>query len=227
MKISRIRHSVAERRYFADLPARLDFDAAFALAQARIKVGQQPQEARWLFDRVRALSPKVILEIGMGTGGTLFLWTRAAPEDAAIVALDNFPSGRLGRFSAVPLVRRAYRTGQQSVELLLGVDSHAAETVARVRNVLGPRSVDFLFIDGDHSYDGVRTDAELYGPMVRTGGLVAFHDISPNAAPWTQGVARFWREFSATREVEERIVDAEPGYGIGAYTVRPDENWLF
>ena len=40
--------------------------------------------------------------------------------------------------------------------------------------------LDFLFIDGDHSYDGVKADFEMYAPMVRPGGLIAFHDINPD-----------------------------------------------
>ena len=38
---------------------------------------------------------------------------------------------------------------------------------------------DFLFIDAGHSYDDVRADYENYRPMVRSGGLIAFHDALP------------------------------------------------
>ena len=37
--------------------------------------------------------------------------------------------------------------------------------------------IDLLFIDGDHQYASVLTDWLLYSPLVRPGGLVAFHDI--------------------------------------------------
>lgn len=37
--------------------------------------------------------------------------------------------------------------------------------------------MDFLFIDGDHAYEGVKADFEMYSPLVRKGGLVALHDI--------------------------------------------------
>lgn len=215
----------AERRAFRDLPADMPFDEAFEVATTRVGIGQQREEARWLFERVRALAPKVVLEIGVSLGGTLFLWTRAATHDALLVGLDMQEQGRLGRFSAFPLVRRAFAADRQRVELLLDVDSHAEATVERVRRLIGGRPVDFLFVDGDHSYDGVWSDVQLYGPLVRAGGLVAFHDVSQTPASWTEGVARFWREFSEQRDVEECVVDAEPGFGIGAYTVRPGEIW--
>lgn len=37
-------------------------------------------------------------------------------------------------------------------------------------------SLDLVFIDGDHSYEGVRTDWLLFEPKVRPGGLILFHD---------------------------------------------------
>ena len=39
---------------------------------------------------------------------------------------------------------------------------------------------DFIFIDGDHSYDGVKRDFELYKDLVSPRGFVVFHDIDPN-----------------------------------------------
>lgn len=41
-------------------------------------------------------------------------------------------------------------------------------------------SFDFIFIDGDHTYDAVYQDFELYLPKVKTGGLVFMHDSRMN-----------------------------------------------
>lgn len=38
------------------------------------------------------------------------------------------------------------------------------------------RPIEFLWIDGDHSYDGAKTDFDFYSPFVVDGGLIAFHD---------------------------------------------------
>lgn len=38
---------------------------------------------------------------------------------------------------------------------------------------------DFLFIDGDHSYDGVKKDILRYVPLVNVGGYICFHDFAP------------------------------------------------
>lgn len=41
-------------------------------------------------------------------------------------------------------------------------------------------SMDFIFIDGDHTYEAVRTDYELYFPKIKKGGLIFFHDSRMN-----------------------------------------------
>lgn len=40
------------------------------------------------------------------------------------------------------------------------------------------KSLDFVFIDGDHSYEGARKDFEMYIPKVRSGGVVSGHDYN-------------------------------------------------
>jgi len=40
--------------------------------------------------------------------------------------------------------------------------------------------IDFLFIDGDHSYEGVKTDFELYSKLLSDKGIIAIHDTDKN-----------------------------------------------
>jgi predicted O-methyltransferase YrrM len=193
------------------------FDEAYAFAEAEIGIVQKREDIQWLFELVRAARPRIVLEIGLDLGGTFFLWSRAAAPDAHLLAIDTRPPGRLGVWSAFPLVRRGFAVGAQRVSLLMGRDSHSETTFRRVATLLGARSVEFLFIDGDHSRDGVCQDFHTYSALVAPGGLIAFHDISPNPAEWTQGVARFWREFTAEHETTECMVSDEAGFGIGVY----------
>ena len=73
------------------------------------------------------------------------------------------------------------------------------EAAARIE---GP--VELLFIDGDHSYEAVRRDAELWLPRLIDGGTVMFHDVATAAysgprrvvremvcrSPWFKGIRR-------------------------------------
>ena len=64
--------------------------------------------------------------------------------------------------------------GDQRLDLIRD-DSHDRRTFDQVKARLGGQMLDFVFIDGDHTYDGVRRDFELYEPLVRPGGIIAFH----------------------------------------------------
>jgi glycosyltransferase involved in cell wall biosynthesis/SAM-dependent methyltransferase len=195
------------------------FEQAFTFAKAEIGIVQKRDEIQWLFDLVRAARPRVVLEIGVDFGGTLFLWSRASALDAHLLAIDMRSVGRFGDWSPFSIVRRGFAVGSQRISLLMDSDSHSATTRARVAALLDGRAIDFLFIDGDHSCEGVWQDFEKYSPLVAPGGLIAFHDISQVPAEWTTGVAQFWREFTVEHETEERVVNDEPGFGIGVYRV--------
>ena len=40
-----------------------------------------------------------------------------------------------------------------------------------------PESIDFLFVDDDHTYAHVKKEIEAFWPLMKTGGLMLFHDI--------------------------------------------------
>jgi hypothetical protein len=50
----------------------------------------------------------------------------------------------------------------------------------RVHSLFQDEHFDFIFIDGDHTYDAVSQDFELYLPKVKKGGLVFMHDSRMN-----------------------------------------------
>jgi cephalosporin hydroxylase len=194
------------------------FDELFAFAR-RIGITQHPEELRWLVTLLAADPPRTVLEIGLDEGGTLFVWSRAAAPEAHLISIDTRPVGPLGMVAPFPLARRGFARSEQRIDLLMPADSHDPATRARIDDMLAGRPVDFLFVDGDHSCEGVWADFELYSPLVRAGGLIAFHDVSQHTYPAVEGVARFWREFTAGHETDERVLGGEPGFGIGVFRV--------
>lgn len=75
------------------------------------------------------------------------------------------------------------RNGLTSVvEPLVMTSEDAAARVA------GP--VELLFIDGDHSYEAVRRDAEIWLPRLTDGGTVMFHDVATAAYSGPRRVVR-------------------------------------
>ena len=179
---------------------------------------QKVPEIVRLFEIVRALQPRAVCEIGAASGGTTCLFAQASLADTTLISLDI----------AFDLARRAaikrFARRDQSIVCLRG-DSHNSDMFRAVKDLLAGRQLDFLFIDGDHSYEGVRSDFELYSPLVREGGIIAFHDIVPDFKTRfgietysdVGGVPQFWAEIKSTyASVEEIIEDPEQdGYGIG------------
>ena len=53
-------------------------------------------------------------------------------------------------------------------------DSHSEESIAKVKKLVN--EIDILFIDGDHSYHGVKADFEAYRDLIADGGFVVFDD---------------------------------------------------
>lgn len=187
-----------------------------------IEPRQNLLEIECLYQEVMHLKPERVLEIGTAKGGTLYLWTQAATPDAVIVSVD-LPGGEFGGAyptCRIPFYESFAREGQK-MHLLLA-DSHLSETYENVARIFSSRSIDFAFIDGDHTYEGVKADFNQYGPLVRPGGLIAFHDILPRPDLPDIQVDKFWKEIKDRYETVEFIGTKESGrkvIGIGLLRV--------
>lgn len=165
---------------------------------------------------VRTLRPEVIVEIGTHAGGTFFVLCRCAHPEATVISIDlpggQFSGGR-PKFTD-PLLRRM-PLSTQTFARIQG-DSHDGQSVRWLTTLLAGRSIDLLFIDGDHTYDGVKRDFELYSPLVRPAGLIGFHDIVEHPNDPDCQVAAFWREIMQRYRHQELIEDVKQGWaGIG------------
>ncbi len=175
-----------------------------------------------LLESISAVEPRTVCELGCYQGGTLFLFAKVARPDATIFSMDlRFPPERLKAYAR-------FASANQSIQFLAG-DSHTQATYEKLEQKLGGRMLDVLFIDGDHSYDGVSKDFEMYSKLVRPGGLIAFHDIVSDfktrhgvkTKTNTGGVPKFWQELKGNYPgAREFIEDPEQdGFGIGVITV--------
>jgi len=156
---------------------------------------QNRGEVLALLDIVADIKPRRACEIGSMEGGTLFLLTQMCHPEAHVISLDwRYTQARRQTFPR--FARHRQRLS------LVEADSHDPDTRRRVERLLAGEPLDFLFIDGDHSYTGVKSDFEMFAPLVRAGGVVAFHDIVPDwrasrGEPTVRdsgGVPKFWSE---------------------------------
>jgi len=177
---------------------------------------QVHSEMLQMFEHVSACQPSVILEIGTAKGATLLGWCRIASSKVISVDLPGGIHG--GGYPAIKQsLYREFVADRPEVSLhLIQADSHVLATRKLAEEKLDGAPIDVLFIDGDHSYAGVRADFELWSPLVRPGGLVLFHDILPHKHVAHCEVDQLWNELKSQYRHEEFIANPEQGWaGIG------------
>ncbi|MCF6355891.1 MAG: class I SAM-dependent methyltransferase [Candidatus Polarisedimenticolaceae bacterium] len=192
----------------------------------KIRARQNPVEIEQMFDEVCHLNPERILEIGTAQGGTLYLWTQAASDNASLMSID-LPDGDFGGAYAscrAALYKSFARPGQ-TIWLELA-DSHLPESRAKVKEYFTGQPIDFAFIDGDHTYEGVKADFNDYGPLVRPGGIIAFHDILYRENQPSIRVDILWGELKEQYSCTEFIGPEGSGKKIGIGFLRVPENGI-
>lgn len=163
---------------------------------------------------VKQQNCKYVMEIGTFRGGTLFVFSQLAAPGATMISLDFHMSffGKVYGALQKPLLRKFVRNGKSL--FMVRENSHLPQTLDTIRDILQGHELDFLFIDGDHSYEGVREDFTMYSPLVREGGLIAFHDIADSGG--SREVHRLWTELTPNYQHEEFIhVTGDRAMGIG------------
>ncbi len=182
-----------------------------------ISASQNKKEFDQFYKYLSEKKLDTIVEIGTDKGGTLFVWSTLVERGGLIVSMDlesrrNYSSERRKFYSLFCLIRFC------TIKFIPG-NSHLIETKKLLLNSLSGRKVDFLFIDGDHSYNGVKEDYYLYEDIVKDGGVIAFHDIRTDRE--NCGVPKFWNEIKEVYGKEHFEEFCENDYsplggGIGA-----------
>lgn len=183
---------------------------------------QEPTELASLLVLLRDRDVRNMLEIGSEAGGTFYAFCQVTNKEGKKISLD-LPTGASGSWKyaepeALSGREQLMKSFAKDVTCIAG-DSHTDEAFVAVEELLQDELLDFLFIDGDHSCDGVQKDWEMYSPLVRPGGLVAFHDIKDSAYHRHHAcyVADFWKQLKG-RKAEIRACQEDWG-GIGVVFV--------
>jgi len=222
------RHRLADSRGVLDLFARWKIGTrarlllrglryAELLPYASIDGWLSVDEAITLYELARALpAAAVAVEIGSWQGKSSVVLGRGLLGNAGarLFCIDPFDASgdlasagdyrnRAASFDN-PLkqgfMRNLVQTGVREVVEVLQGYSH--DVVLEFR-----RPIDLLFLDGNHSYEGVLRDYRDWGPKVQPGGLLCLHDV---VHPTHEGPRRLVDEVLASEPfwVEPRYVDS-------------------
>jgi predicted O-methyltransferase YrrM len=148
------------------------WNAGLARAETQTSESERACLARHAAGRRR------LVEVGVWHGVTTCRLRRAMNAEGILFGVDPYPPGRLG-FSAQRVIARREVEKSSGGEVrwlrLTGVDA------ARLLIEACEPPLDFVFIDGDHSYEGLRGDWEAWSGLVAPGGVVALHDSCSSA----------------------------------------------
>jgi len=72
-----------------------------------------------------------------------------------------------------------------------------------------PESLDVVYVDGDHTYEGALADLNAYWPLLAPGGCMAGDDYADIGAWWGDGVVRAVDDFVAAHACETRIFGSQ------------------
>lgn len=149
------------------------------------------------------LNPKIIVELGVHLGDSLWAFGEAAPS-AQVFGVDTWEGDiHIGRrdpelfieiselFKKLPNVQLLKMTFDEAL-------SHFQE-----------ESIDLLHIDGTHTYEAVKNDFDSWLPKMAKGGVMLLHDIVIKEEPF--GVWKLWEEIRA----KYRTIEFSHSCGLG------------
>jgi len=185
-----------------------------------IAPAQYEREFNSLVKIYRQLKPVYVVEIGSWKGGTLWHWLKNTRRGAHVVSVNFSPE--LWGPPEPEFDNRIWNEWAPE-----GVTLHTITGNSRHKRVISQVAaicphIDFLFIDGDHSYEGIKADWENYSGMVKHGGVVAMHDLIAPAGRERIQVGKFFKELKEVGHKTEELYSVPAGQkrmGIGVIYV--------
>ena len=129
-------------------------------------------EGKFLYWLARQVPQEgLAMEIGSFKGKSSCFLAAGLPAMAKLICVDTWNNDAMpydSQSDVLPEFVKNTATYQQQIEIRRGHSLEVASTWSR--------TIDFLFIDGDHSYEGCSTDLAAWLPFIKQGGWIAFHD---------------------------------------------------
>jgi len=175
------------------------------------KPHQRTYDFKWVIDEVEKIKPKIIVEMGTATGGSLKYWEQILLDckengnnfgDCLLISLENNP----GCFPTWD-----WKNSKVDIHIVYG-SSNDLNIVKKVKVILKNRKIDFLFIDGAHRYSIPEGDFNNYSQFVREAGIVCIADLGEPCP------AHLFLQLPEPREVDPTI-----GMGIWRKQKQPED----
>lgn len=175
---------------------------------------QEKEEITQLAKFVYELQPKVVVEIGTKFGGTFKIWNEVTNAKTISIDLVAGIHGGVTRDDVDNRNKSFINLYGSRCNFIEG-DSHQDLIYDLLINILKGQKIDFLFIDGDHTYEGVKQDYEMYKELVSDNGYIAFHDINDTQRHRDRNVyvGKLWNELIGEK-IEFNVKADWAGIGV-------------
>jgi len=181
---------------------------------------QNLEEFEILLNEYQKLNVECFLEIGSMYGWSLQHFIHYSKEGSTAISIDlpvrNFVGPNDWRVekqeSNYSNVWPQWAKTKKCKLYLIPDSSLNVSTFTKAKEILNGKLLDFLFIDGDHRYESIKSDYNMYSPLVRKGGIIGFHDIGEKEEG---GGRQFWLEIKQQFKHKEITKDANKEKGIG------------
>jgi predicted O-methyltransferase YrrM len=148
-------------------------------------------EAAYLYKVIKGIKSANLVEIGRFKGGGTLLMAAAMDKNSYLrsydlhVKMKEYFNGE-SMDKLLYYILEKYKLANR-VKVIVG-NSHKVET--------GKEPIDLIFIDGDHSYNGVRNDFLHWYKKIKFGGSILFHDATKTRpyVTYHEGVGKFVKE---------------------------------
>jgi predicted O-methyltransferase YrrM len=175
---------------------------------------QEREEIKKLAEFVRSKDLQIIVEIGTKFGGTFLVWCEISKGKKISIDLVEGIHGGVSRENTEK--RNMYFKERYPNQcFFIEGNSHDQMTLDLLIKELNNEKIDFLFIDGDHTYEGVKQDYEMYSDLVKPGGYIAFHDINDTERHRKRDVfvGKLWKELVGNK-IEFNVNSDWAGIGV-------------
>lgn len=184
------------------------------------------QNYKEIYDAVEFVIDKNIssfLEIGTNQGGTFYCWTCCSAPGLRISV--DIPHGQFGTSDFDENKRNKILSGYPGECHFISGNSHDSLVFNKVESILNGQKLDFIFIDGDHTEEGVTKDFLMYKNLIKENGWIGFHDIKKSHFHNTNNcfVDRLWSKLSGDK-VE--FMDLSTGFG-GIGFIQNNSNLIY
>lgn len=157
-----------------------------------------------LLDLIKDLGPDLVgCEIGVDRGETTKYLLESLPAIQKLYLIDPWEAFMDSKYGLIPqeTVDESKRIALENIRPHNDRVCLIEDTSEAAANYISANILDFIFIDGDHNYDAVCSDIDLFWPKMKVGGVFSGDDYQ------RKEVSRAVDEFATSKGLQKRVID--------------------